>query len=90
MDFTTINPRMSAISRNGTIAENITFASQLDLFASFDALDVWVVRWDNIFIAKINDYLNTSLNVQVVHDISQTRRTQIKEALAIGIQYVVL
>lgn len=69
------------------VMENVLYTSQLNIFSSFDQLDVWDVRWDNSFAAKINSYLNVSLNVMIVHDISQTRRTQIKEALAIGIHY---
>lgn len=66
---------------------NTVFASFLRLFTRFDAPDVWDVRWDNRITAKVNDYINVNLNVILVHEISQTRRTQIKEALQLGIVY---
>jgi hypothetical protein len=67
--------------------ENMTYYSFLRLFSRFTSLDVWDVRWDNILTAKINEYFNVNLAVTVVHEISQTRRTQLKEALQLGISY---
>lgn len=67
--------------------ENMTYYSFLRLFSRFTSLDVWDVRWDNILSAKINKYFNVNLAVTVVHEISQTRRTQLKEALQFGISY---
>ena len=65
----------------------MTYYSFLRLFTRFDALDVWDVRWDNIITAKVNDYINVNLAVTVLHEISQTRRTQIREALQLGFSY---
>jgi hypothetical protein len=65
----------------------MTYYSFLRLFTRFNALDVWDVRWDNIITAKINDYVNVNFSVTVIHDISQTRRTQLKEALQLGVTY---
>lgn len=70
-----------------TVMDNILFTSQLNLFSAFKTLDVWDVRWDNSLTAKVNTYINASLNVLLVHEIAQTRRTQLKEALALGITY---
>jgi len=61
-----------------------TYATYLRLFTRFNDLDVWDVRWDNIISAKVNDYLNVNLNVLILHEINQTRRTQIKQALNLG------
>lgn len=63
---------------------NTSYLSYLRLFTRFDKLDVWDVRWDNYIIAKVNDYLNVNLNVLIVHEINQTRRTQIKQTLNLG------
>ncbi len=59
----------------------------LRLFSRFKSLDVWDVRWDNIITAKVNDYINVNFNVSVIHEISQTRRTQLREALQLGFSY---
>ncbi len=66
---------------------NMTYSSFLRLFTRFKALDVWDVRWDNIITAKVNDYINVNLAVTVVHEISQTRKTQLREALQLGFSY---
>jgi hypothetical protein len=63
---------------------NTTYLSSLRFFTRFDKLDVWDVRWDNYITAKVNDYLNVNLNVLIVHEINQTRRTQIKQTLNLG------
>lgn len=67
--------------------DNIFFSSKLRLFSRFNSLDVCDVRWDNTITAKINNYLNVNLNVLVVHEIKQSLKTQLKEALQLGIAY---
>jgi hypothetical protein len=57
------------------------------LFSRFNTLDVWDVRWDNTIAAKVNNYITVNFNVVLVHEISQSRKTQFKEALNIGIVY---
>ncbi len=68
--------------------DNLAYGTELRLFSAFNAMDVWDVRWDNTVTAQINKYVNVNLNVLIVHDIDQTKRTQIKEALQIGLTYV--
>lgn len=65
----------------------MTYYSFLRLFTRFDALDVWDVRWDNIVTAKVNDFINVNLAVTVLHEISQTRKTQLRQALQLGFSY---
>jgi len=72
------------------IMENMLLTSQLNLFSAFDKLDVWDVRWDNTINAKVNDYVTVALNVLLVHEIAQTRRTQVKQVLALGLRYSLL
>lgn len=67
--------------------DNMTYLSFLRLFSRFNSLDVWDVRWDNTIAAKVNNYITVNFNVVLVHEISQSRRTQFKEALNIGIVY---
>lgn len=77
----------SVTELNYEFLENMKYSSFLRLFTRFDAIDVWDVRWDNIITAKVNDYINVNFAVTVLHEISQTRRTQLKEALQLGISY---
>jgi hypothetical protein len=67
--------------------ENMTYYSFLRLFSRFTSLDVWDVRWDNIITAKVNDYINVNFSVTVLHEISQTRKTQLRESLQLGLTY---
>lgn len=67
--------------------DNMTYLSFLRLFSRFNTLDVWDVRWDNTIAAKVNNYITVNFNVVLVHEISQSRKTQFKEALNIGIVY---
>ncbi len=77
----------SATGVKFTVMENIIYTSQLNLFSAFNQMDVWDVRWDNTLNAKVNDYVTASLNILLVHDIAQTRRTQVKQALSLGLRY---
>lgn len=73
-----------------SLAENLLASSKLRLFSRFNSLDVWDVRWDNTITAQINKYINTNLNVLMIYEKSQSLRTQIKEALQLGITYSIL
>jgi len=70
-----------------TLMENILLQSKLLLFTRFEDLSVWDVRWDNIITAQVNKYINVNLNVIVIHNIKETRRTQVKEAFQLGVVF---
>ncbi len=72
------------------LAQNMLFKSSLRLFSRFKTLDVWDIRWDNTIIAKINDYLNTSLSYLLIYQKDQSAKTQMKEGLQLGINYTIL
>ena len=72
------------------LADNLLFKSNLRLFSRFKSLDVWDVRWDNSIVAKINDYLNTSLSYLLIYQKDQSVKTQMKEGLQLGINYTIL
>ncbi len=67
--------------------ENMAYKGYLRLFGRFEDISVWDVRWDNTITAKINDYFNVNLNVLLIYDVDETLRTQLKEALQLGISY---
>ena len=67
--------------------ENMNFNTYLRLFGRFEDLSVWDVRWDNTITAKVNKYVSVNLNVLVIYDVSESLKTQIKEALQLGISY---
>ena len=70
--------------------ENILFKSKLRLFSRFDSFDVWDVRWDNAIAAQVNEYINVSFAFLLIYEEAQIQKTQIKEALQIGITYHIL
>lgn len=66
---------------------NLHYAGRFRLFGRFDKLDVWDVRFDNTITAKITKYINVNLTVLVIHEISQSKKTQLKEGLQLGFAY---
>jgi hypothetical protein len=70
-----------------TIADNLLHSTKLRLFGTFKHIDVWDVRWDNNITAKVNKYLNVNLNVLILYEKAQSPKTQIKEALQVGLRY---
>ncbi len=68
--------------------DNLAYGTELRLFSAFNALDVWDIRWDNTITAQITKYVNVNFNVLAVYDVDQISKTQIKEALQIGLTYV--
>jgi Protein of unknown function (DUF3078) len=67
--------------------DDLLYTSELRLFGIFDQLDVWDVRWDNIVTAQITKLVNVNFNVLLIYDVDQIAKTQLKEALQIGITY---
>lgn len=72
------------------LQDNLLYKSNLRLFTRFESMEVWDVRWDNSFVVKINDYLNVNLAFLLVYQKDQSVKTQIKEALQVGITYTLL
>lgn len=70
-----------------SLAENLLAQTKLRLFTRFDALDVWDVYWDNTIVAKINEYVNVNFNVLLIYEKNQSPKTQLKEALQLGLTY---
>lgn len=77
----------SVTEGNYPFAENMLASSKLRLFSRFNSLDVWDVRWDNTITAQINKYFNTNLNILLIYEKSQSLKTQVKQALQLGITY---
>lgn len=67
--------------------ENMVYKSKLRLFSRFSSVDVWDVRWDNIITAKVNDLIVVNFNFLLIYERSQSVKTQMKEALQVGITY---
>lgn len=70
------------------VMDNILYDGSVRLFTRFNGLDVWDVRWDNSITAQINKYINVNFTAIIIHEVSQTRRTQIKQGLQVGFNYL--
>ena len=73
-----------------TLDENLLLKTKLSLFSAFDRLDVWDVRWDNVITAKVNSWLNVNFTYLLVYQQDQSYKTQMKQALQVGITYTIL
>ena len=80
----------SVVGFTWNFAENMLFASRVELFSAFNQLDRVIVRNDNLVSAKVNDLVSINFNVQFVNDANISPRTQIKETFAIGLSYTLL
>jgi len=80
----------SVTSVEWPFAENMKYSSRLELFDPFKTLDEVYMRWDNLLAAKVNKYVSVSFQLQMLQDVQVTRRTQMKEMLALGISYTLL
>jgi hypothetical protein len=67
--------------------DNLLLNSRVEVFAPFAELDMTVIRNDNAAVVRVSKYISVNLNVQVVRDKSATADTQIKQALAMGLNY---
>ncbi len=67
----------------------VLFKAKLELFAPFKTMDQIVVHSDNTLTVKISKYINVNFNLQFINDRVVSPRTQIKEALALGLTYAV-
>ena len=95
----TINSELGATGRlkfQNEIMENVKLKSNLNLFAPYEAFTTVVVTWETLLNLKVNDYITTSVSLDVIYDekVEITRddgsvgpATQIKEALNIGFGY---
>jgi hypothetical protein len=72
---------------NANVAENIQFVGRLELFAPFQSFDRIVVRNDYSIVAKVNKYISTGLTLNIINDVNVSARTQMKQALALGLTY---
>ncbi len=72
---------------NLKIDDNVIYKSKLRLFSGFTRMTVWDVAWDNTFTAEVNKWLNVNLSFILIYKASESLRTQMQEALQVGIVY---
>jgi len=70
-----------------TVSGNTEFVSKLELFSAFSALDETDVKWDNTLTVKVSNYINVNMNMKLVYDKDISAKRQIRQALALGLNY---
>jgi hypothetical protein len=70
--------------------DNIALIARLELFAPFNAMDRINVRNDYALTLKVSKYIATNVTVNILNDVNVSARTQIKQALSLGITYSLL
>ncbi len=69
------------------LASNLLYVSKLGLFSSFANMSAVDIKWDNSWSAKVSKYLAVNLIVNLFYDKDISPKTQIQEALAVGLTY---
>ena len=72
------------------LAENVLLVTKLEIFAPLADLALTAIRSDSNLTIKINKYINTNVSLQIVEDEKASDKTQVKEALALGLSYTFL
>jgi len=69
------------------VSELIVYVTKLQLFSNLNRVDEIDVNWDNLFSAKVADYLSVTLSVVLVYDKDISLQRQLKQTLAVGLTY---
>lgn len=72
------------------IDDNALLTSKLELFSPIKKANQVVVRGDNTLAVKVGKFITVNLNVQFINEQPVTPRTQVKQALAVGLSYAIL
>jgi hypothetical protein len=72
---------------NWPIDTNLLLTSQLELFSPFKTMDEIVVRGGITITAKVNNYITTVVSAQFINEKRVSPKTQLKEAISLGLSY---
>jgi len=73
-----------------TVMENVVLHAKFELFAPVKHFSQTTIRSDNSLSAKVNKFLSMNFNIQLINDPPVQARTQVKETLALGINFTLL
>ncbi len=77
----------SVVEVEWPVNETTLLSSKLEIFAPIKALDETAISFDNVVSIKAGKYVTVNLNVQIVDDATASEKTQVKEAIAVGLSY---
>lgn len=70
------------------IEESVMFGSKLELFSGFKTMDKVVMNAQASLILKASEWFNATISANAINDWQISPRTQLKEAVSVGISYV--
>jgi len=86
-----VEPGMESVTDfSKSLFGGILMTSKLEIFSNFKGLDEIDVKWDNIFSAKISEYINVSFNIKLFYDRDISVKRQLKQSLSAGLTYTFL
>ena len=72
---------------NKMVSENIRYSSKIEFFSDFSGIKYVDVSFDNLFSAKVSDFISVSFNYKITYDRDIHVKRQIKKILAAGVTY---
>lgn len=72
------------------LRENVRLSSKLELFTAFQDLSDFVIRDDTTVAVKVTEWVSIKLNVLVVRENRVVEKTQVKQTIAVGLNYDLL
>jgi len=69
------------------VSETGIWNSKLELFSAFSTIRNVDVNWDNTLTVKVTEYVNMNINFKLVYDKDVSEKRQIKQSMAIGLNY---
>jgi hypothetical protein len=69
------------------VSKLIVYVTKVQLFSNLNRFDEIDVNWDNLFSAKVAEYLSVTFSVVLVYDKDISLQRQLKQTLAVGLTY---
>jgi hypothetical protein len=73
-----------------TVMENIILNSKLEVYVPVKQFNQTTIISDNTISAKVNKYLSMNINVFLINDPKIQARTQVKQTLALGVNFTLI
>jgi hypothetical protein len=73
-----------------TVMENVILNSKLEVYVPAKQSSQTTIISDNTISAKVNKYLSMNLNVFLINDPKIQARTQVKQTLALGVNFTLI
>ena len=72
------------------LRDNVRLSSKLEIFTAFQNLSDLVIRDDTTVVVKVTEWVSIKLNVLIVREDRVVEKTQVKQTIAVGLNYDLL